>query len=94
MLPEEPSGWTIPTVEYEMLTLTLLRAEWVAQSGDIADGYMLLLEGEERVCLAATDDCPWSADLRECWAYVIDDFRRRYGLENRWNFLLDSHWRV
>ena len=94
MLPEEPSGWTIPTVEYEKLALTLLRAEWAAQSGDIADGYLLLLEGEERAGLIAADDSPWSADLQECWSFVIDDFRRRYGLENRGSFPLDARWGI
>lgn len=90
--PEEPSQWTIPNTEYESLVRVLLRAEWVAQCGDVADGYDLLLEGEERAQQAADSGHSWGSDLRECWAFVINDYCRRYDIEHPKDRLLDLRW--
>jgi hypothetical protein len=70
----------LPPSEFEALNQTVTAAYDLAASGQLAEGYTLLLESEHEARAAAERGVPWSSVLRWIYSVAQENYTYRYGL--------------
>jgi hypothetical protein len=70
----------LPRAEVDALTRSLAEVLALAEDGQVADGYELLLWGVQRAEAARNEGGVWGDELVSCWEWALADYTVRYGL--------------
>jgi hypothetical protein len=70
----------IPHAEIATLMLAVGDALDLAKAGQVANGYMILLQGLQRAHAVDEAGEKWGAELRQRYQAAADDFAQQYSL--------------